>query len=241
MPLDIDPAALAGRAVRDSNGRLLGDLDVVFGDRATGAPRFGGITTARGFVVVPLEGASAEPEHGPLVLPFGEAMLAGAPRVDPDTPTLDTATELAIAEHFAGESETAQLPRVPDETDELILTEEQALVETERLPTDRVRLRKEVVEEDVTLTVTLRREELVIEREPIDGADAVVGSPDGDAFEPLEIVLWAEEPVVTTRAVPTERVRLRRETVTEDRFVRTTLQRERAEVETETTTGGTTP
>ena len=231
MPLDMDPAALAGRAVRDSNGRLLGDLEVVFGDRSTGRPRFGGVATARGFVVVPVDEARFHREDGIVELPFSEALLDGAPQVDPDAPTLDPATERAIAAHFAGESETAQLPRIDEEdAAEVVLSEEQLLVETERVPTDRVRLSKRVVEEDVTLTVTLRREELVIEREPVAGDEALVEAEGRDTFEPLEIVLWAEEPVVTTRAVPTERVRVRRDVVSENREVHATLKRERAEV-----------
>ena len=77
------------------------------------------------------------------------------------------------------------------------------------MPAERVRLRKEIVEEEVTVTVVLRHEELVIEREPIKPGDAPPERADAPRLdEPMEIVLWAEEPVVTTRAVPAERVRI---------------------------------
>lgn len=234
MALDLDAPDLAGRAVRDKDGRLLGDLDIVFGDRATGASRFGGVSTARGMAVVPLDRARLDPDDGALRLPFTGALVSSGPRIDADSGTLDATTERAIEAHFAGESETVAMPSVDggDATAEVTLSEEQLLVETERVPAHRLKLRKEIVEEEVTLTVTLRREELVVEREPIGADEALVEA--GEAaqdFQPLEIVLWAEEPVVTTRSVPSERVRLRRNVVTEEREISAQLRRERAEVD----------
>src|SRR6478752_9481113 len=66
----------------------------------------------------------------------------------------------------------ATIPAEPEPTgEEVVLTEEQLLVDTERVPAQRVRLRKEIVTEEVTVTVVLRHEELVIEREPIQPGD----------------------------------------------------------------------
>ena len=80
----------------------------------------------------------------------------------------------------------------------------------------RARLRKYVVTENVTETVPVTREEVRVEREPI--TDANVGNAlDGPAIseEEHEVVLHAEPPVVEKEAVPVERVRLDKETVTE--------------------------
>jgi uncharacterized protein (TIGR02271 family) len=115
------------------------------------------------------------------------------------------------------------------EEEPVTLTEEQLLVDTQRVPAERVRLRKEIVEEEVTVTVVLRHEELVIEREPIQPGDTPPERVDVPRLgEPMEIVLWAEEPVVTTRSVPAERVRVVRTLGSQQQDVTAQLRRERA-------------
>ncbi|WKK71888.1 DUF2382 domain-containing protein [Rathayibacter oskolensis] len=52
----------------------------------------------------------------------------------------------------------------------VIRSEERLEVTTVRTATERVRIRRVIVTEERTVTVSLRREELVIEREPLDGA-----------------------------------------------------------------------
>lgn len=79
--------------------------------------------------------------------------------------------------------------------------------------------------------VTLRRERLVVDRAPVaPGTEAGPGTPFAPA-EPVEWTLWADEPVVTTRAVPVERVRLRKVTDAGEETVTETLRRERAAVD----------
>ena len=112
----------------------------------------------------------------------------------------------------------------------MLLREEQLVVETERLPAQRVRVRKEIVEEQVTVTVTLRHEELVIEREPIKPGDVSPETAGGPRLDepPIEIVLWAEEPVVSTRAVPVEKVRVLRTLGSRQQDLTAQLRHERA-------------
>ncbi len=71
---------------------------------------------------------------------------------------------------------------------------------------EQVRCSKRVVTETRTITVRLRREELVVERYPIGEQDAVeADSPAQDGAGPVaEIVLHEEVPEVTLRTVPTE-------------------------------------
>jgi stress response protein YsnF len=73
----------------------------------------------------------------------------------------------------------------------------------------------------------------VIEREPIKAGEAPSETADGPRLDepPLEIVLWAEEPVVSTRAVPTERVRVLRTLGSEQQDLTAQLRRERASFE----------
>ena len=55
--------------------------------------------------------------------------------------------------------------------------------------------------------------------------------------EEHEVVLTAERPVVTTEAVPVERVRLGTETVTQKQTVTGDIRKEQIEVDNPTTTG----
>ncbi len=96
----------------------------------------------------------------------------------------------------------------------------------------RARLRKYVVTEDVTQTVPVSREEVRVEREPI--TDANVGKAmDGPAIseEEHEVTLRAERPVVEKEAVPVERVRLDKDTVTEQQTVSDQVAKEQVEVD----------
>ena len=99
-------------------------------------------------------------------------------------------------------------------------SEERLNVGTRSEEVGRARLRKYVVTENVTETVPVTREEVRVEREPI--TDANVGNAlDGPAIseEEHEVMLHAERPVVEKEAVPVERVRLDKTTVTEQEQV----------------------
>jgi uncharacterized protein (TIGR02271 family) len=115
-------------------------------------------------------------------------------------------------------------------------SEERLEVGTRSAEVGRARLRKYVVTENVTQTVPVSREEVRVEREPI--TDANIGNAmDGPAIseEEHEVVLHAEQPVVAKEAVPVERVRLDKETVTEEAQVSEGLRKEEIEVEGDTT------
>ena len=122
-------------------------------------------------------------------------------------------------------------------TDEAMTRSEEHLnVGTQRVEAGRARLRKYVVTEQQTVSVPVSHEEVRIEREPI--TDANIGNAlDGPAIseEEHEVVLHAEQPVVTTEAVPVERVKLGTETVTETQQVTGQVRKEEVEVVDETT------
>lgn len=116
----------------------------------------------------------------------------------------------------------------------MIRSEEELVPRAVTRVAERAVARKVVVEEEVTLTVTLRREDVQIERVPIPEGEKVKGvrdeyfeSPDDDG---AEFVLYGEQPVVTKRVVPMERVRVGKETVVEDVPVTGEVQVERVEV-----------
>ncbi|MEZ7159839.1 DUF2382 domain-containing protein [Streptomyces sp. MAD19A] len=120
--------------------------------------------------------------------------------------------------------------------DAMTRSEERMHVGVERHESGRARLRKYVVTEEVQQTVPVRHEEVRVEREPITDAnrdDAV----SGPAFkeDQHEVTLHEERPVVTTEAVPVERVRMTTEETVTNETVRGRVRKERIEAETEMT------
>ena len=111
-------------------------------------------------------------------------------------------------------------------------SEEQLRVGTETREAGRARLRKRVVTEQQQVTVPVSHEEVTLEREPV--TDANRGDAyDGPAIseEDHEVTLRAERPVVDTEAVAVERVRLGKETVTEQQTVSGEVRKEEIDLD----------
>lgn len=107
-------------------------------------------------------------------------------------------------------------------------SEEQLKVGKDQVETGRVRLRKYTVTEEQQVRVPVTHEEVRIEREPItDGerANARIGD------EEQEMTLHAERAKVEKEAVPMEKVRLRKEDVTEEQQLSGEVRKERIEVD----------
>ena len=116
--------------------------------------------------------------------------------------------------------------------DAMTRSEERLNVGTERTAAGRARLRKYITTENVTTTVPVQREEVRLEREPITDAnkgDAMSG-PDLTESE-HEVTLHEERPVVDKETVPVERVRLEKDTVTDDVPVNEEVRKENIETE----------
>jgi uncharacterized protein (TIGR02271 family) len=120
----------------------------------------------------------------------------------------------------------------PNTDDAMTRSEEELHVGTASRERGRARLRKYVVTEQVEQTIPVQREEVRIEREPITDANAGQAL-DGPAIseEEHEVTLHAEEPVVEKRAVPKERVRLEKDTVTDHETVSDEVRKERIETD----------
>ena len=122
---------------------------------------------------------------------------------------------------------------------EVTRSEERLVPVTQRVVTGRVRVAKRIVVEERTVTITVRREELVVEHLPAGSADAALDErPSGSTAPVLELVLSEEEVEVTTRVVPRERVRVFVDTSHETTTVDETVRREVVDVTTEGTTRG---
>jgi uncharacterized protein (TIGR02271 family) len=111
--------------------------------------------------------------------------------------------------------------------DAMTRSEERLVAGTRTEEAGRARLRKYVVTEQEQVSVPVSREEVRLEREPITDANrgAALDGPD-ISEEEHEVTLHAERPVVDTEAVPVERVRLGKETVTDEERVQGEVRKE---------------
>jgi len=124
----------------------------------------------------------------------------------------------------------------PTTDDAMTRSEERLNVGTRAEEVGRARLRKYVVSENVTESVPVTREEVRVEREPI--TDANIGNAmDGPAIseEEHEVTLHAERAVAEKEAVPVERVRLDKATVTDEAQVNEEIRKEEIQVDGDTT------
>jgi uncharacterized protein (TIGR02271 family) len=253
-----DVLSWRGRDLYDSDGDKIGSIDEIYLDRETSDPEWAVVTTGlfgtkRTFV--PL--SEARPSEDGIRVPFEKATVKDAPRIDPDG-ELSHDEERSLYDHYGREyrdydhgsgvldsgtttdAGTSGVERGgpgsdtsgPNTDDAMTRSEEELRVGTTEREAGRVRLKKYVVEDQVTETVPVRREEVRLEREPI--TDANRGDAlDGPAIseEEHEVTLRAEEPVVEKRAVPKERVRLEKDVETEEREVSDTVRSERIDVD----------
>ena len=113
-------------------------------------------------------------------------------------------------------------------------SEEELRVGMHERETGRVRLRKYVVTEHVQQTVPVRREEVRLEREPITDAnrDRATAGPE-ISEEEHEVVLHEEQLVVDKRVVPKERVRLAKDTITDEQQISEEIRKEQIDVDSE--------
>ena len=247
-----------GQDLYDTNGDKIGSIEEIYLDAQTGEPEWALVNTGMFGTkssFVPLEQASEE--DGSVRVPYDKAQVKDAPKMDPDG-QLSQREESELYRHYGleySESEsgsglgegggagttsrgddasgtTGRDVSGPTTDDAMTRSEEELQVGTTQRETGRARLRKYVVEDEVTQTVPVRREEVRVEREPI--TDANVGdATDGPAIseEEHEVVLHEEQPVAEKRAVPKERVRLDKETHTEEEQVSDTIRKEQIEVD----------
>lgn len=117
------------------------------------------------------------------------------------------------------------------EADSLTLSEERLNVDKQRVETGQVRLRKYVVHDTETVEVPVEREEVRIERTPVDGTHA--DTLRGGVLEDDEAAMTvSEERVsVTKDTVPVEEVSLRKETVRDTETVSEDVAHEELDVD----------
>jgi uncharacterized protein (TIGR02271 family) len=265
MTTATSPEQYIGRNAVDPQGNKIGSVGQVYVNDETGQPDWITINTGLFGMkenFAPLAGSSFTGDD--LVLPFDKTVVKDAPDIA-DASHLDTDEQQSLYAHYerylgagttgttgaiggdqqtttdTGRRDTQRRGEGYDtsgpNTDEAMTRSEEHLqVGTERVEAGRARLRKYVVTEQQSVQVPVSREEVRLEREPItdtNRGDALSGAAITE--EEHEVVLHAEQPVVTTEAVPVERVRLGTETVTEQQTVDGEVRKEQIEVDDPTT------
>lgn len=121
--------------------------------------------------------------------------------------------------------------------DSITRSEERLNVDKERVSAGQVRLRKYVVHDTETVEVPVQREEVRVERTPID-PDAAAAHRGGELHdEEASVTLSEERVVVNKETVPVEEVRLEKETVRDTEVVSEDVAREEIDVDGDITRG----
>jgi uncharacterized protein (TIGR02271 family) len=237
-----------GANVISRDGDKIGSVQDIYLDQDTDQPEWALVSTGwfgtRG-TFVPL--AEATQQGNDIVVPYTSDQVKGAPNLEANG-ELSQKEEADLYNYFGlnytERSSNSGLPEGtgtadrtdghdvsgPTTDDAMTRSEEELHVGTAQRERGRARLKKYVVTENVETTVPVQREEVRLEREPI--TDANVGrAMDGPAIseEEHEVVLHEEEAVVEKRAVPKERVRLSKETVTDEELVSEEVRKEQIE------------
>jgi uncharacterized protein (TIGR02271 family) len=240
----------------DRDGDRIGNIDAIYVDDQTGEPEWALVNTGlfgTRSTFVPIAQATARGDQ--VQVPYEKQLVKDAPNMDPDG-HLSEQEEQELWRHYGLEYGTtagyddrdmAATDRAttydrddtvgrdvsgPTTDDAMTRSEEELQVGTQTREAGRARLRKYVVTETEQVTVPVQREEVRVEREPITDAnlDAATSGP-AISEEEHEVTLHQETPVVDKRAVPRERVRLEKDTVTEERQVSEEVRKEQIEVD----------
>ncbi len=207
----------------DPQGEALGRVEDVYVDPDSGRPEFalirqsklGGLRHRN--VLVPVH--DARESDGTLHVPYDAETVRTAPDADERATRLDPDGERAVLTHFG---EARAIAERDGDAASVVLHEERLEIGRRVVDHERLRVRKVIITEEVTVKVQLRREELEVIREPL-GDGVTPGSPSDRGLDdpgvgydlPPDMVLYAEEPVVTTKVVPREHVRFHRHVVTD--------------------------
>jgi uncharacterized protein (TIGR02271 family) len=237
-----------GKTMVDRDGDRIGIIEDIYADDRSGQPEWALVNTGlfgTRSTFVPL--AQASQRDGDVQVPYEKTMVKDAPGVEADQ-HLSEAEERQLWQHYGlaygagypttGRADEAGLDaggydrEAAGRDEAMTRSEEELRVGTEARERGRVRLRKYVTTEQVTQTVPVRREKVRLEHEPASGADVDAETGDPEATDSAhEVVLHEEQPVVEKRVVPKERVRLGKETVTEQQQVTEEVRKEQIDID----------
>lgn len=247
-----------GASVLSHDGDKIGKVQEIYLDRETDQPEWALVNTGLfgpSGTFVPLTEATMEGSD--ISVPYTKDDVKGAPNMDPDG-ELSQQEEAELYRHYGldysekpsdsglpeGQSDTDPSDRDrsegydvsgPTTDDAMTRSEEELRIGKTEREAGRARLKKYVVTENVSETVPVQREEVRIEREPITDANVDAATAGGDITdEEHEVVLHEEQVVTEKRAVPKERVRLAKDTITEEHQVSEEVRKEQIQEDVDT-------
>jgi uncharacterized protein (TIGR02271 family) len=237
-----------GAIVVTHDGDKAGRVEDIYLDQETNKPEWALVNTGpfgTRSTFVPLVEATINGDD--VVVPYTKDQIKGAPQLKAEGQLsqeeeadlyayyglsysqLSSDTGLPEGRNEASEADGYDVSG-PTTDNAMTRSEEELRVGKATRESGRVRLKKYVVTEHVQQTVPVQLEEVRLEREPITDAnvDRATAGPE-ISEEEHEVVLHEEEPVVEKRAVPKERVRLAKESVTQEKEVSEQLRKEQIE------------
>ena len=180
-------------------------------------------------------------------LNYEDGRTAGTDR-DRTTAAAGTAGTAGVAGTAAADRDVADRDRAAVDQDRrdvaatagdeasVVRHEERLNVGTQEREAGHARLRKYVVTDHETVDVPVEREEVTVERTPINDTNARVDNGTiGE--EEVDVTLHEERPVVQKEAVAVEEVRLNKQTVQETQRVEADVRKEQVDVETDVDRG----
>ena len=235
-----------GRTVVDRDGEKIGSISEIYEDTDTGKPEWGLVKTGlfgTGQSFVPL--ANANPEGDQLRVSFTKSQVSDAPHVDA-AGELSPEEEDRLYQHYGlsrstapsgsglptGEATEGQV-RPPSGLNRrsMQLREEELQARKQRVQTGEVRLGKDVVTERREMDVPVTREEVFIERHPVEGRPAE-GGEIGEG-EQISVPVSEEQVEVDKQTRVREEVSLGKQEVQETRRVEGDVRREEASIDKE--------
>ena len=260
---DIDRLLNGKATVYDKDGDKVGSLSQIYLDDTTSEPSWATVNTGlfgMSESFVPLEGASARGDD--LHVGYTKDQIKDAPSIDEDH-HLEPGDEDRLYEYFAmkgtgrvttdthddkhvghdkhedhvghdkREDHVGHDKHVGRDDDTSMTRSEERLNVGVEATEQKVRLRKYTVTENVTKTVPVTHEEVVVERVPL-GEDAGPGHIDDDG-EVAEMTIRDERAVADKETVAVEEVRLGKESHTEQEQVSGEVRKEMIETDDGTT------
>jgi uncharacterized protein (TIGR02271 family) len=239
---------LQNATVYGNDGDKIGTVGQVYLDDQTNQPTF--VTVKTGLfgtkeTFVPISEATQSADG--LQVPFGKAFVKDAPNVDADG-SITPEEERRIYEYYSldyqgtaagadpgvtsttgtGDADTRD---VGTDRESVVVRDEQLNVGTQTRESGQVRLRKHSYTDTETVEVPVSREEVVVEREPVDPNSPEALRDTGD--EEVVVTTHEEVPVVDKTATA-EKVTVDKNRVQDTERVSGTVQREDVEVDQDT-------
>ena len=235
----------AGYTVYDNAGSKIGKVDDLFLDE-NDQPEYVGVKM--GFLgmsstLIPWEAVSSTDDEGrAITVATDKDTTKNGPTFDDDRKITPNFENEIYSYYGLQRAETTEEPaaygaytREATDEDELRVqrSEEELRAGTREREAGALNVRKRVVTERQQIEVPTRREEVTVDRVPVEGEEATEAQIGDDE---VRVPVTEEEVVVEKRPVAKEEVRIRKDVVEDTEVVEEDVRREEIEVEDETST-----